>query len=248
MLPELAGRTIGTLSHPIVLGSVAALVILVPLTTGFSRRPWWRLTCLAAGVVALCLSGTRSALIVVVVAIFVQALRGRTIISGVSGRICLTLLALFSITLVDFRELRVISSLEGSLSLINRLGSWRVLMTVFEESPADLLVGLGANANEILAREGYLATSLTSAIDNAFVSTLLSGGLSAVLVLIFISVRALANSDALASGLALVSVGMMLSFDVLFWPVPTLVLLVASFRPRQTKPEEPTAASSPDAW
>lgn len=231
VLPDLDGRVIGTLAHPIVLGTVAAVAIALAFTKEFTDRRWWRVACVTAGVLALCLSGTRSALIVLTVALIVQIFRDRSVLSGILGRFAVALLIVLAIVSVNWRELRLISSLEGSLSLLNRLGSWRVLASVFEKSPADLFLGLGARANETLAQGGYLAAgNFTYAIDNTFVSTILSGGFVALALILYLTGCALMNPHPIASCLGLVSVGMMLSFDIVFWPIPTLVLLIASSR------------------
>lgn len=231
----LTGRSLGTLSHPIPL----ALVIGIALILTFSSpgiRSFIRLPLAAALFAGLSATGTRSAVVSAVLIIVLMALvkvRGRY---RWFGRAFLAAALTVFLVRANIRDLSVFTSLDGTISLTNRVGAFGVFVDLFKGPPAHLLFGQGRSGTAYLAAQQGLASTVVAVIDNNFVTvTVITGltGLALTLALCALPFRDARDTNLWA---LLFLIAMFFSFDVFLWQIGmTLFLFFAATRSRKVE-------------
>lgn len=220
------GRAAGTMGHgiPLAMLLVVGLLITVTIRLGWPAPVRLAVTIvLLAGVAA---TGSRSAVIVgaaaLAIAIFTQSGPvGTTTVRILTGWVVVT-----SLLVVDYRSLTLVDSLDGSFSLTHRQGSWESFSRLLGQPLVDNLIGNGWNSVPRLAQRGYFDVSVTSAVDNNFVSLYAIGGMMALIGVAVLTGWGFVRGDATTRVCLLVVGGMFFSFDVVFWPFAMAILVI----------------------
>lgn len=232
LLPALAGRSQSSFGHPIPFGFFACFAVLVLTHTAFQYRRGRYAIGVGIALVALGLSGTRSAAVALIVALAAYVLanvRWRRLLplAVVAG-----VVAILALVLDLPRLLSLDSRFESSVSYIHRTlvaGSWESL---WAQDDVHRWFGWGAGATAELFRSGIVrgARKLVY-FDNTFISLFALSGLLAVLLFCAILAWSI-RGGALAIGLCTFIAVMGFSFDQQLWQLPLMVLVLGSLLPR----------------
>ncbi len=226
LLPAAGTRSSGTMAHPIPFGTLmaVAVAVCVPRLTG------WRLPVRLAAAVACCagvaLSGSRSAALVLGLALLVAVLLPGVLRIGPSWRAAAVLGLAGAVLVVDAGELAVVRGLEGTGSLTHRLAAWDAAGRLAGRPPAEFLLGSGAGSLDDLFAARLLQLDGFFAVDNQLVATFAVAGLLGVLALLVTVATGLLGGHRASRPAALLLVLTFGSFDVLEWTAPA-VLTVA---------------------
>jgi hypothetical protein len=226
LVPALGGRATGTLGHPIPLGMLEAVGALLAL---FAARRWsWALR---APVAAVCgggvlLSGSRSAAIVLVVAVAYGLLRPGTSRAGTLGQVVVLVAGAVAVLTVDVSDLPQLSSLVGTGSLDHRLGALQSIDDLSGRPTVEALFGSGSGALSSLFTEGLLQTDGFTAVDNQLVTTFALAGVVGVACLVGAVLVGLLLGDRTTRPAAVAAVLMFFSFDVLQWESSAVLAVV----------------------
>lgn len=227
----LTGRSLGTLSHPIPL----ALVIGVGLVLAFSTpglRAVVRVPIAAVLLAGMIATGTRSAVVSVVIVVLLMALiqvRGRY---RWFGRALLTATLIVFLIRANIRDLSVFTSLDGTISLSNRVGAVGVFTELFNGTPLHLLLGQGRSGTSYLAAQEGLASTVVSVIDNNFVTVTVMTGLVGLAITLALCIRPFRNPQATNVYALAFMIAMFLSFDVFLWQIAMALFLYFAATPR----------------
>ncbi|GGL87379.1 O-antigen ligase family protein [Nakamurella endophytica] len=220
------GRAPGTFGHAIPLGlfmAVAALLVLFHLRR---LRLSVRIGMAALFVLGLMLSGTRSALLSVVIALLFGLCSSRLTRHYLAWRLATCLAALGFGVFSGVSELVSSLGLEGTGSLDHRLAALDALDKLFGRSVPELLFGSGAGSISRLFDLGLLQTDNFTAVDNQWVTLFALGGFVGVGCVVGALVASFRGIPPTVRP-ALISMFLMFfSFD-LFDRLSTLVLFVA---------------------
>lgn len=227
----LTGRSLGTLSHPIPL----ALVVGVGLILTFSSpgiRAVFRIPIAAVLLVGMIATGTRSAVVSIVLVVLLMALikvRGRF---RWFGRALLTATLIVFLIAANIRDLSVFTSLDGTISLTNRIGAVGVFRDLFNGSPLHLLLGQGRSGTSYLAAQQGLASTVVSVIDNNFVTVTVMTGIVGLGITIALCLRPFRRPAATNVYALAFMIAMFLSFDVFLWEIAMALFLYFAATPR----------------
>lgn len=221
------GRTMGSAGHPIPLAMFLGASLLIVAFSELVRR-WWiktlLLVVLVAGVFA---TGTRSAVLVTGFVFLVALFTPRSNVSSRPLRWLTVVLIALALGNIDFATLPIFESLRDSASFTNRTNSWEYMSLVSSSSPFHILFGFGWNTVAHLATDPSLVSGVTGfAVDNNFISLLLTGGLLLLFTVLLVIVKGLRSSDVTVRSVMLLGFGMFLSFDVFFWSLPAAMLVI----------------------
>lgn len=231
LLPWLAGRSQSSFGHPILFATFACFAVLVLTHAGLRERRRRYAVGAVVGLVALGLSGTRSAAVALIVALVAYALtniRWRRLFGFVIGTGAVGIAAL----LVNLPQLLALDSrFESSVSYIHRslvAGSWAAL---WAQDDVVKWLGHGAGAIAELFRSGIVrGASKLLYFDNAFISLFALSGLVALL-LFCASLLGSLHGGSLAIAVATVVATMGFSFDEQQWQLALLMLAFGSLLP-----------------
>ncbi|MGV6993827.1 O-antigen ligase family protein [Gordonia amicalis] len=219
------GRAVGTLAHPILLGFLCAMGI-VALWGGAAERLWVKLILSAPMLLGILASGTRSALLAVLIGIAVLALggggRNRRRFAIVFVALAYSVLAIPRVV----ERFSFLKSLEGTFSLEHRMRSITSVAPLLDRDSRSVLLGEGSNGIQGLYERGVLHNDKFFAIDNQFVYSLATGGVLALLLLILLVVSSFILGGRLNWAAATVMVTFFFSFDSLSWNIPVIVCAV----------------------
>lgn len=228
LVPQLAGRSLGTLGHPILLGAfaVAALIACLFLYRATRHRRYLWLAALAPAAVAL--SGTRSAAAVmafVIAAMFAFASgRARALRVMAAAMIVIVVLASTDSILRFFG----FGNVEQTSSYIHRSEILGSLPRLLERSDVFVLFGSGgASGGELFGSgvmRGYPGYFF---FDNQYVRIVAFAGVVGIVLLAAALVSGLRRTDPPAKLLILAMVMFMATFDVFTWNL-TYVLFALS--------------------
>lgn len=210
-------RAQGTMGHPLPL-ALLLLVSLALLVRGVGPNSGrWKFVVGALLVMGCFAAGSRSALAIAIVLVFLGVGRNRWKAVGV-GSYLLILVALFA-TAAGFLESDVYQRFVTSDSLSHRSGAIDAVPGLLEnQGGTETFFGNGYFSAYELYRAGLLQVGNFFAVDNQFVMTLVEGGVFGVALLIgliFVAIKRI--NPAVRLGLAAVVV-FFLTFDVLSWP------------------------------
>jgi O-antigen ligase len=206
-----------------MLEAVGALLAL------FAARRWsWALR---APVAAVCvggvlLSGSRSAAIVLVVAVAYGLLRPGTSRAGTLGQVVVLVAGAVAVLTVDVSDLPQLSSLAGTGSLDHRLGALQSIDDLSGRPTVEALFGSGSGALSSLFTEGLLQTDGFTAVDNQLVTTFALAGVVGVTCLVGAVLVGLLLGDRTTRPAAVAAVLMFFSFDVLQWESSAVLAVV----------------------
>ncbi len=232
LIPFLAGRSQSSFGHPIPFGFFACFAALILTHAAFQYRRGRYAIGVCIALVALGLSGTRSAAVALIAAFAAYALanvRWRRLLPFVAGAAIVAIVAL----LVNLPQLLALDSrFESSVSYIHRTlvaGSWSSL---WSQDSWLLWFGWGAGATAELFRSGIVrgAHNLVY-FDNAFISLFALSGLLSVLLFCAVLIWSI-RGGALAVGVCTFIAVMGFSFDEQLWQLPLIVLALGALLPR----------------
>ena len=226
LLPSAGARLAGTLAHPIPFGTLLAVAaaLCVPRLTG------WRLPVRRVLAAALCcgiaLSGSRSAVLALGVALIATVLAPGVLRISTAWRIVAVLALTTAVLMVDTAELTVVSSLQGTGSLTHRVAAWEAVGRLADRSPVQALFGSGAGSLPDLFASGLLQLDGFFAVDNQLVATFAVAGLVGVVALVGAVAVGLLRGHRATRPAALVVVLMFAVFDVLEWTATSVLVAV----------------------
>ncbi|TWH71544.1 hypothetical protein JD78_00041 [Modestobacter roseus] len=226
LLPELGGRATGTMAHPIPFGTLMAVSVLLALSPVLRWPLTLRLLAAAGGAFGVVLSGSRSAALALLVAVFVAALVPGALRVQPVARTVVLLGAVVALLTVEVGSLRVVTSLQGTGSLTHRLGALDAAERLAERPLAQTLLGSGTGSLRDLFDAGLLQLDGFFAVDNQFVATFATAGLVGALALIGLVAAGLLHGHRATRPAALLMVAMFLSFDVLEWTATAVLTVV----------------------
>jgi hypothetical protein len=217
-----AVRAEATIGHPIVLGFVLlSSMLLILTTTRLSSLMVLALSVLGLGIVA---TGSAS---VAAVGVLAVALSLWTRWSASSRS-----LAFVGGAIVLLLSGGVIwETISAELSEVNaghRLASVSAVPQLLLNQPIPIAVfGNGWGSNETVFANGLIRQSLSTAIDNQWITTLAQSGLIGVLLLLGFVVVSVARTRRRSMPLVLSGVAMFFSFDIFLWALPSFILALA---------------------
>lgn len=228
--PFLLGRAMGSASQPIPYGILVGFCVLVCVWYLVMKRRYWLLLPTALGGAALVFSGTRNAILGVLVGIAVwfllQFWRKRLVVIPF-----LALAAIGAPVAVYVGFLAGGDELANSSSLVHRLGILETAGNLFQRAPMDVLFGTGFSSIKGLIESGLIsgADGLT-VIDQEFVRTLAGTGIVGLaLLLVTLALGFLRGSQLTRILIAFLAVGF-IAFDSLSWRlIQTLFVFVVSY-------------------
>lgn len=241
LAPWLDGRVLGSLAGPIPYGTIAGfgLIVAAWMIIEYKRKGY--LLLFGASAVGLLLSGTRSAIIAVIVVVAIwlisrsSASRPVTIVFGALGAGLFVLLS-------DVSQLFGLQGVEDTNSFEHRneiIGSISQILTL--QSPFAVVFGNGDNARDLLTDGIITTTTGVTVYDNQLVRELAASGVLGVVLLAAGIIAALRRGNGLSRMIVVFSVMMFFSFDALTWRAVIVVFLIACAGPLAPKLKAATA-------
>lgn len=229
-----AGRSVGTIGHPIVYGTYCMMSMCVTLAL---RGRLWQLP-FAAGAVGLLLSGSRSAWIGMACAAVVWYLaqqrkvtrRGVSLVAAfVAAGGVLVLVGPGPVRgALDILRSRL-SNVTGSSSATARYSRYDAAWSGLWEGPDTVLFGRGAEAHVRFFQEVGIGDYLAQTFDNSYLTLWYDFGLIALLPFLAILALLLVRSRSLAARMLVVAIAVQIFFfDFYLWPCAAAVLILAA--------------------
>ncbi|MHA7239331.1 O-antigen ligase family protein [Arthrobacter sp. TMS1-12-1] len=218
-------RAQGTFGYPIAFGHFAALGALASFI--FSVRCRSR----SAGLLTLflfggvLLSGTRSALVALIFSVIVYAslsfarnslLKRASMVLGVTTSAAFVVLTLGQDFLAD------------DISVLHRAGVISALPRFRLLDFTQVLFGSGYDSHETLFQSGIIPNHGTYAVDNAFITFLITSGLVGLVLILFLLVGAWRRGDNAAKATLVLFVAMFMSYDVQNWHAVSFLLFACT--------------------
>lgn len=218
-------RAQGTFGYPIAFGHFAALGTLASLVVFVRRRS------ASVGLLTLflfcgvLLSGTRSALVALILAVIVYAslsfarnslLKRASVVLGVTTSAAFVALSFNGNLLTD------------DLSVLHRAGVVSAIPRFRLLDVTQVLFGSGYNSHEALFRSGIIPNRGTYAVDNAFMTFLISTGLVGLILILVLLVGAWRRGDNAAKATVVLFVAMFMSYDLQNWHAISFLLFACT--------------------
>ncbi|MDY0892244.1 O-antigen ligase family protein [Frigoribacterium sp. CFBP9030] len=225
LLGEQVLRVQGTAGHPIPYAMLLAVAFVIVLHLHDEWRLRFRLGLLSILTVGLVLSGTRSALVAVAIVLAVKLVTTRSekrILSVFAvGVAAVIVVVLLGSSIADaYREFT------GTGSFYNRVGALASVPALLARDLREVLFGSGVGSEASLFGRGFLQQNGFNIVDNQLVTTLATGGVIGLVLLLLIIGVAVKRSDPLTRALIIVMVVAMFSFDYLRWFSMIMLLIV----------------------
>ncbi len=245
LLPSLGVRSHGLMAHPIPFGTLMAVAVALCLT----RATGWSLPLRAASGAAaglgLVMSGSRSAALVLCVAVLITVLVPGALRIGAAARVA-AVLGLAGVALVvRDADIPALDSLQGTGSLTHRLAALDAAVRLFDRPLAQTLLGSGTGSLDDLFDAGLLQLDGFFAVDNQLVATFAVAGLVGLAALVAILALGLLRGDPQVRPAALLVIGMVMSFDLLEWSATAVLLVALVLASSGVHPVPPPPAGSP---
>jgi hypothetical protein len=230
LLPDRPPRAQAMVAHPIVF----ALVIIVAMglswlnTVKLSRSV--RIALLAVFAAGLVISGTRSAILALAVAVIYLSLVsepsvGRRLRNGLV--VGIGALALAIIPASAQYVITAVTDLGESGSYTHRTGAWGELPDLLSRRGwFELLFGSGPGSEQVLFRAGFLQQDGLYVVDNQFVTTIIGAGFIGLLLLLVLLVRTIVVGSTAVRVTVVMLIVMLNTFDLLRWPGPAILVFV----------------------
>ncbi|WP_426938800.1 O-antigen ligase family protein [Pseudarthrobacter sp. S3] len=229
--PWLAGRAMGSTSHPIPLGTLMAICLVVCLWVAINggRRRYWLVSLLAATVILF--SGTRSAILAVLVALafwFSTAAGSKRLPGYVLGAATFFIIAVS----VDPRTLPGLSGFYSSESYTHRADVLEFLPELMQRSLGDLVFGSGyGSIASLLQSSVFSGGSGIQVFDQEYIRTLTATGLVGFMLLTSSIVEGFRRGN-VPSRLVIICLAVtFFSFDALSWNLLMTLFVVAASGP-----------------
>ncbi|MET7951330.1 O-antigen ligase family protein [Micromonospora sp. NPDC005324] len=229
-----AGRSVGTLGHPIVYGTYCMMAMCVAVAL---RGRLWQLP-FFAGAVGLLLSGTRSAWIGMACALVVWYLgqkrkvtrRGVTLL-GVSVAVGAGLMVAGPKAMDGVVEMinSRLSNLTGQSSATARYSRYETAWSSLWEGFDTVVFGLGPEAHVRFFQQVGIGDQLAQTFDNSYLTLWYDFGLIALLPFLIILVILLVRAKSLAARMLVAGFAVQIFFfDYYLWPCAAAVLILAA--------------------
>ncbi|TIH35583.1 O-antigen ligase family protein [Subtercola vilae] len=212
--------------HPIIFALILIIAVVMLWRNEVHASTIVRLTLFVALAVGLILSGTRSAILAMVVGVlFLAVVNARSTgarLRNIAFIIVAGAIGLTNSTLAGYVA-GIISGLGDSGSYSHRAGAFEsVTPLVTGEPTANLLFGLGAGSEPSLFARGLLQQDGFNIIDNQFVTSIVVVGFFGLALILAMMLRSAIWGNPFVRALMLMLMVMMNSFDMLRWVAPAM--------------------------
>lgn len=226
LAPFLAGRSMGTFAHPILLGFFAAIATTLCLIVAMRTRRVRYLAPAALGVLTLALSGTRSAAAATAIALVLYMMltpgrmRSLRILVGATAIV----LAYNTELLGNIFSAEVVTS----ASYLHRTLIISSVPNLLERDEFSVLFGSGAGSIEKLFSDGVMSgLPGFHFFDNQYVRLLALSGVLSLVLFACVAIRGLVRGNRASRVVLCVVLVMMTSFDSLTWGISYLFTIIA---------------------
>lgn len=210
-------RAQGTMGHPIVLGYLEGLAVVLAWANPFGLRQAVRLPLLGAAVVGVVLSGTRSAVLVAAIAIVAHIVLRLDAFRLLRG-LFLLLAAAVLVAVLDFGLTQLALDTVDSGSWVHRLGSLQAVPNLLGREGWELWWGSGYGSERELFSRGYIVLTYgLPVVDNFFVYLLGTTGIVGLALTLAILVFAFLRGQRYVKAAVVYVTGMFFSFDTTVW-------------------------------
>jgi len=217
LLGDALDRAQGTLGHPIVLGFLEGVAVLLVWADPWRLAPRLRWSLLVVGTVGVVLSGTRSVVACLVVAVVVHVLLRARLAAWLRNVLVVTVVAAL-VALADPGISRLVVELVESGSWVHRLESVVAVPALLARPLAESLWGTGFGSEVALFADGHIRLTYgLPVVDNFFVYLLGTTGVLGLAVFVVVAVVTFARGDRLTRSIVVLVVGMGVSFDLVVW-------------------------------
>jgi hypothetical protein len=216
-LGDAVDRVQGTLGHPIILGLLEGLAVLLVWADPWqlSRRARWALLAVCAGGVLL--SGTRSIAACLVVAVGVHLLL-RSRLAAWLRNVAIAAVVGSGVLLLDLGLSEIVDDLLASGSWVHRLESVQAVPALLARPLAESLWGTGFGSEVGLFRDGHIRLTFgLEVVDNFYVYLLGTTGVLGLSAFLLVAVVTFARGDRLTRAVVVLFLGMGASFDLVVW-------------------------------
>jgi hypothetical protein len=192
------------------------------------------------------MSGSRSAAVVLCVAVLVAVVTPGVLRIGTAARVAVLLALAGGALYLQGKQLTALESLQGTGSLTHRVAAWDAAVRLLDRPVVQTVLGSGTGSLDDLFAAGFLQLDGFKAVDNQLVATFAVAGVVGLAALVGLFVVGVFRGDPAVRPAALLMIGMTMSFDLLEWNA-TAVLLIAlatlgsAVRPARAVPEAPAA-------
>ncbi|MEV4494097.1 O-antigen ligase family protein [Micromonospora arborensis] len=229
-----AGRSVGTVGHPIVYGTycMTSMCVAVALRGRLWQLPFF------AGAVGLLLSGTRSAWIGMACAMVVWYLaqkrkvtrRGVTLV-GVSVAVLAGLMVAAPRVMDGVMEIfhSRLSNLTGQSSATARYSRYETAWSSLWEGYKSVVFGLGPEAHVRFFQQVGIGDQLAQTFDNSYLTLWYDFGLIGLIPFLIILVTLLLRAKSLATRMLVAGfAAQIFFFDFYLWPCAAAALIMAA--------------------
>jgi len=208
-------RAQGTIGYPIPFSHFISISLITVLATGIIRKIGLRILIALILCLGLILSGTRTSILAVALAViillFLTHNSRKVIIKSV------LFLAGIPITIITIWDYFSAEATSGDYSFIHRLGVIASLGRIVNSSFIQFFVGSGYNSHEALFERGTIPGLETFAVDNAFVSIVISSGLIGLAFFVLLLIRTMLRKDRLVIAIMILAIIYGFSYDFIYW-------------------------------
>ena len=216
-------RTQGTLGHPLALSAILLAAFICVLTTT-RLRPLVRVLVGILLISAAVTTGSATAIILGAIALAARIIANRHILKAmISALVVLGFVVLYAAQTSVWEKVNEEISGRNVLQRQNSMSAIPKLLS--NQDTLNALFGNGLNASQDLYSRGILTNTGFYAVDNQFVSALISGGLVALVLFILAQIQMVRAARSIRFALLLIcllAVG--LSFDYLYWYGPGITI------------------------
>jgi len=242
LLPGLGARVSGSVGHPIPYGTLLGFAVLVLVDQWRRRRPVLRWVLLAAFLVGIVLSGSRSVIIGVVVGVVL------ILWSSPRGGRALRVFAVAGVAVVGSIVFAsdiaaALDRLVTSGSYTNRAGAFDSVPGLLGRAPLETLFGSGFGSDFELYYRGFFPQDGFLVIDNQLVTSLGTEGVVGVALVVTLFVLGWLRGGRLRRAWLVLFGVMLFSFDYFGWFAMLALLVVALAIPGPPRPTGPRLES-----
>ncbi|AMB59583.1 O-antigen ligase family protein [Microterricola viridarii] len=237
--PWLVGRAMGSTGHPIPLGVLAAVGIVVCIWLFVERRLYWALAVAAVAGTLIVFSGTRSALIAAVLALvyfLATKLRLKTLLIGGAVAVAVSIAVYYSGLLENLG----LGTVKETDSFTHRAGVLQLLPELVQRgSVLETLFGTGYGSIAEALQRFAVGVDGIDVFDQEFLRTGWATGLVGLGLLAAAVIVGWLRNDVLGRMLLIVMLVMFASWDALSWNLGFVLLVVVAARRRPLDPQAP---------
>ncbi len=228
LLAERLPRAQAMVGHPIILALLIVVAVGLTWLNTVKLPRGVRIALVSVLAAGLVMSGTRSAIVALAVAVIYLSLAstrsvGRRIRNGLVISIGALILAAIP---ASAQYLAIVAAdLSESGSYTHRTGAWGELPAVLSRRDlSELLFGTGSGSEHFLFNAGFLQQDGLNVVDNQFVTTIIGAGFVGLLLLLLLMVRTIARGSTSVRVTMIMLLVMLNAFDLLRWPGPAILV------------------------